>query len=129
MDIVGYKGGRIWVNSAQAISRDRVDETFGALASADGSISQARVERELPADAIIGRVAIRELCARLYALATGQRAVTDERARQVLCGYSFGQWRGATWTAVQSLDAHVTSAVAARADGIEKRTGEKKGNE
>jgi hypothetical protein len=55
----GRKGCRFFVNSAQAWSRDRVDEKFGPESKADGSVPLAYIETLVSEADLVGRWAIR----------------------------------------------------------------------
>lgn len=123
-EILGCEGSRFYVNSAAALSRDRVEKLFPSDARPDDSIPLALVERELGADAILGRVAIREAFRKQYVAATDQRTLSTERARQLLRGKVFPKWHEIEWTTLTSLTALVAQKVEARAAGIAERTGE-----
>lgn len=118
---IGRKDDRVFVNSAHSLSRDNVEEQFPE-ANADGSIPWEVVEREVGADAVVGRVAIRETFREMYEQQIGS-AVGAERARQLLDGYPFVQWRGIAVTRRGDLLAWAKSKADDRAIGIAERTG------
>jgi hypothetical protein len=74
----GRKRCRFFVNSAQAWSRDRVDEKFGPEAAADGSVPLGFIETLVSESAdLVGRWAIRaHIRARGYSRRTTQKIMS-----------------------------------------------------
>ena len=101
---IGKDGNRVYVNSQQSLSRDKVLEAFGEHSTLRGDIPRALIEKEYGPDAILGRVEIRERFRELYQLKTGS-PIGAERARQLLHGYEFDYWRSTPITRQSSLQA------------------------
>ncbi len=118
---LGRQDQRVFVNSAESLSREKVDERF-PNAQADGSIPWALVVREVGSDAIVGRVAIREEFRELYA-AQIRRPVGPMRALQLLRGYPYDDWHGVAVTRQSTLQQWAQDKAHIRTHGIELRTG------
>jgi hypothetical protein len=118
--MLGRDGVRYFVNIATGWSRERVESAFPE-ADPRGSIPWALVESEVGPDAIVGGVTIRREVERL--LAEAGYPVGPERARQLVRGHMFGDWRGVDYTLCNRLSARVGEVLRERAEGIARRTG------
>jgi hypothetical protein len=56
---LGVKGSRLYVNSAQSISRDAVSDAFPQERRWDGSVDLSLAHSELGPDVIVGKIAMR----------------------------------------------------------------------
>ena len=107
----GRKGCRFFVNSAQAWSRDRVDEKFGREAAADGSVSLDFIETLVsePVD-LMGRWAIRaHIRARGYSRRTAQKIMSTYPMSTTVTGVPY------TWS--ESLDAYLDARATTTREG------------
>jgi len=104
------------------MSRESVEALFPE-ADLRGSIPWSLIERECGPDAVVGRVAIRELFCRLYALNPRCGEIGDDRARELLQGFRTDEWRTLPVTRRSTLQAYATAQAEATAKGKRKRTG------
>jgi hypothetical protein len=100
-----------------------VDEAFTRVPGAwqTGAVPWTLVEAEYGPDAVVGGPWIRERLRREY----GYRAapIGPRRAKQLLEGYQYDEWRGLQVTRSGSLQAWAVAKGAEKAAGIAKRTG------
>jgi len=124
LPVLGAENHRLYVNSSDSISREKVGEKFGNVPEAltRGAIPYALVVRELGDDVLVGDVQIRDLTQRIYSLATGQDMITDTRARQLLADLPMAVWHDVHYVRLGALNEHLARKIEERREGIAIRT-------
>lgn len=103
----GRDGDRCYVNSANGLSRDLIDEHFGAVAAPDGSVPWPWIENETGGADLVGNAPIRREFEMLGCCRRTAHALMNQLDPPALRGVLTYTWMGSVSALVAEHRAHV----------------------